>query len=105
MRAGQLTEIIDILRLSVTTNEYGEQYDTYTSVGSTRANITPLSGRRGDINDEVFYEHVYRFIVRRYVDVRDFDHIMWSNKEYRILNIDEDKPLNQKMINAELINK
>lgn len=105
MRAGQLTELITILKLSVTQNDYGEQQDTYTEAGTTRANITPLSGGRTDENSEIFYEHTYRFIVRKYVNIGDFDRIRWNDKEYRVLNINQDRFLNQKVINAELINK
>jgi head-tail adaptor len=105
MRAGQLTELITILRHNVVVNEYGEQRDTYTSIGTTRANVEPLSGGRADVNSEIFYEHTYRFTIRKYVNIGDFDHIMWNNKEYRVLNIDDDRYLNQKVVNAELINK
>ncbi len=105
MRAGILTELVTILRHSVRQNEFGEQVDTYVPSSTTRANIVPLSGSRTDVNSEIFYEHTYRFTIRKYVNVAEFDHILWKNKEYRILNIDEDNYLNQKVLNAELINK
>ena len=104
MRAGVLTESIQILRLLQERNEFNEQFDMYVPCCMTRAEVTPLSGGRTDTNNEVFYEHTYRFVVRRYVDVDDFDRIMWKDKQYRVMNIDDDKRLNQKIINAELVN-
>ena len=104
MRAGQLTDLITILRHSVRQNDFGEQFDTYIPTSTTRANVEPLSGRRADVNSEIFYEHTYRFTIRRYVNVSDFDHIKWKDNEYRILNIDDDNYLNQKVLIAELVN-
>ena len=104
MRAGILNELIQILKLKQETNEFGEQFDLYVPSNMTRAEVTPMSGSRTDENHEIFYEHTYRFVVRRYVDVEDFDRIMWKCKQYRILNIDDDRTYNQKVITAELIN-
>ena len=105
MRAGILQESIQILKLVVETNEYGESMDLYKPCCTTRAEITPLSGNRTDDNHEIFYAHTYRFVVRRYVNVDDFDRILWKGKMYRILNIDDDRTYNQKVINAELVNQ
>jgi head-tail adaptor len=104
MRAGILQEEIQILKLTHETNEFGEPFDLYTPCYKTRAEVTPLSGGRQDVNSEVFYAHTYRFIVRRYVDVNDFDRILWKDNQYRILNIDDDRQYNQKIINCELVN-
>ena len=104
MRAGILQESIQILKLVPETNDYGESMDYYVPCCTTRANVPPLSGGRTDENHEIFYAHTYMFIVRRYVKVDDFDRILWKDKQYRILNIDDDRVYNQKIINAELIN-
>ena len=104
MLAGILNEQIQILKLQQETNDFGEQFDLYVPCCTTRANVTPLSGERTDENHEIFYAHTYKFIVRRYVDVEDFDRILWKGKQYRILNIDDDRVYNQKIINAELVN-
>ena len=104
MRAGILTEQVQILRVKVIHNEYGEQRDIYKPWCTTRANITPVSGARTDENYEVFYEHRYKFVVRLYVDVNDFDRILWNGKQYRIINIDENKRQNNKTIITELVN-
>ena len=104
MIAGILNEQIQILKLQQETNDFGEPMDFYEPCCTTRANVTPLSGGRTDENHEIFYAHTYKFIVRRYVKVDDFDRILWKGKQYRILNIDDDRVYNQKIINAELIN-
>lgn len=104
MRAGLLTDIIQILKLIEKNNDFGEPMDFYEPRCTTRANVTPLSGGRTDENHEIFYAHTYKFIVRRYVNVDDFDRILWKGKQYRILNIDDDRVYNQKIINAELVN-
>jgi len=104
MRAGILNEKIQILKLVHETNEFGEAFDLYTPCCNTRAEVTPLSGGRTDENNEIFYAHTYRFVIRRYVKVGDFDRILWKGNQYRILNIDEDRIMNNKTINAELVN-
>lgn len=104
MLAGLLTEPIQILKLQVERNEYGEQMDYYKPCCTTRANITPVSGGRTDENYEVYYEHRYKFVVRLYVNVDDFDRILWNGKQYRIINIDENKRQNNKTIITELVN-
>ena len=104
MRAGILNEIITVARLQESTNEFGEQFDAYVPCCNTRANVTPMSGGRTDDNNEIFYAHTYKFIVRRYVKIGDFDRILWNGKQYRVLNIDDDRTYNQKVINAELVN-
>lgn len=104
MRAGILNEIIKIARLQESTNDFGEQQDMYMPICTTRAQVTPISGGRADDNHEIFYAHTYKFIIRRYVKVDDFDRILWKGKQYRILNIDDDHTYNQKIISAELVN-
>lgn len=104
MRAGILQESIQILKLVPENNDYGESMDYYAPCCKTRAEVTPLSGSRTNENNEIFYAHTYRFVVRRYVDVDDFDRILWKDKMYRVLNIDDDRTYNQKVINAELVN-
>lgn len=104
MRAGILNEVINILRLQQSTNDFGEQFDMYVPCCNTRANITPVSGGRTDENHEIFYAHTYKFIIRRYIKIGEFDRIQWQDKQYRVLNIDDDRALNQKIITAELVN-
>lgn len=105
MDAGTLYEKIQVLRLERTTNEFNEQLDMYVPCCETRAQVTPLSGGRRDVNHEVFYEHTYRFAVRRYVRIDEFDRILWREHQYRVMNIDDDRELQQKIITAQLVNE
>lgn len=105
MRAGQLRYSIKILKLVKERDEYGATNDKYEFYFNTRADVSALSGGRDDDGREIFYEHTYRFTVRSYVPVTDFDRIYYKEQMYRILNIDEDTLLNCKYITAQLVNE
>ena len=105
MRAGQLRYPIDILRHIVERTEYGSVNDKYEFFFKTRADVNALSGGRDDDGREIFYEHTYRFTVRSYVPVTDFDRIYYKEQMYRIINIDDDELLNCKYITAQLVNE
>ena len=104
MRAGTLTEVIEIWEPTIVVNDYGEQSTTYTLKYTTRARLIHKGGSRGFINDELFYPYTKEFAVRSYVPVTELDRIKWNNQEYKILDITPDKPLQQIVINCELIN-
>lgn len=108
MRAGILKYPIEIWQVTVSTNEFNEQTDTYTKSFETRANITYNSGTRSDINDETVYPQTLNFEVREYVPVGEFDHIKYNGKFYRILSLQIDDTNLQhsmmKKIICELIN-
>jgi len=103
MRAGLLTEPIEIWEKTIVKNDYGEETETWALKYSTRARLIHDGGSRMIQNDEVFYAHSKTFEVRHYVPVDDYDKIIWDNKEYRILNIEPDRERNNKRIKAELI--
>ena len=105
MRAGGYEDRIDILKHKVSQSDSGEQKEYWDKSYSTRANVTQTSGNRTDPNNEVFYEYMKTFIVHRYVDVDEFDRILFKCRLYRILSIAEDRHLNQKTIVTELINE
>lgn len=104
MQAGNLTDMIQILRVQVEINEFGEQFDTYIPCCTTSAHVEPVGAGRSDVNSEIFYNHTYRFTMRTYVKVDDFDRIMWKGKQYQISSIDDDKRLDTKTVIATLIN-
>ena len=108
MRAGILKYPIEIWQVTVTTNEFNEQTDTYSKSFETRANITYNSGARSDINNEIVYPQTVTFEVRNYVPVGEYDHIKYNDKFYRILTLqEEDSNLQHSMMKkliCELIN-
>ena len=105
MRAGQLRYSIQILKLHKERTEYGSIEDTYSFYYNTRADVQPLSGGKTDDGREIFYEHTYKFTVRSYVPVTDFDRIYYNGEMYSIINIDNDTLMNCKYITARLVNE
>lgn len=104
MRAGLLTEQIEIIKNVITANDFGEETEEWIPKYKTRARLVHDGGDRTIINGEIFYSHAKTFQIRYYVPVDDFDRIVWENKIYRILNIEPDKNKQNKTIKAELIN-
>ena len=103
MRAGLLTESIEIYEKTLVRNDYGEESENWVLKYSTKARLVHDGGGRVIQNDEVFYTHAKTFQVRSYVPVRDYDRIKWNGNYYRILNIEIDKRINNITIKAELI--
>lgn len=105
MQAGVLQEVIKILSPQVITTEYGDQHTEYVLKTTTRAKVNYQSGNRSEINHEIFYDMSRTFTVRLYVNVTEEDHLVYNNREYRIINITPDRQYQQKTILAELINE
>lgn len=103
MRAGLLTEPIEIYEKLITRNEFGEEAEQWQLKYSTKARLVHDGGSRVIQNDEVFFAHSKTFQVRDYVPVGEYDKIKWDSKYYRILNIEPDKKLMNKTIKTELI--
>ena len=55
MRAGLLTELVEVLSSVITTNDYGEETTEWESTYTTRARLVHNGGGRTNENDEVFY--------------------------------------------------
>jgi len=104
MRAGLLTEVIEIHKPKITKSDWGEQSTVYIKDKLTRARIINDSGNRSIENDEVVYNYDKTFEVRTYVDVEELDLIKWNNKFWRILEIEIDKPKQTKTIKCVLKN-
>ena len=105
MLAGKLKEKIKILQVKVARNEYGEQYDTYTPICSTRANVFQRSGARMNDDNEIYYSYSKTFQVRSYVPVTEFDRIEYMGDRYRVLSINRQRRENCITIEAEKINE
>lgn len=103
MRAGLLTEPIEIYEKVLSTNSFGEQTEEWVYKYFTKARLVHDGGNRVIQNDEVFFAHSKTFQVRDYVPVGEYDKIKWDNNYYRILNIEPDKNMMNKTIKTELI--
>lgn len=104
MRAGLLTEIIEVLRPTTITNDYGEKKQDFSLYLTTRAVLEHLRGSRNIENSEIVHNYTKVFSVRIYNDIDEKDVIRWNGKEYRILDIEPDKKKQQLTITTELIN-
>lgn len=91
MIAGTLNEVISIYSPVITRDEFGNQKTEYTKRKETRAKVSHGGGSREVSNDEVVYLYNKEFTVRYYVEVSDFDRILWNGKFYRIVSIDKDR--------------
>lgn len=105
LRAGQLTERIEILTTNVVKNEYGEEETNYTHKFFTRAAVRQTGGARTEENSEIVYPYSKEFIVRFYHKIEDTDIIEWRGTRYRILSIDPDRTNKQLVIDAVKIEK
>lgn len=93
MRAGLLTEIIEVLQPTVTTNAVGEQVTTYATKGSIRARNVVHRETRTNLNGDMSYPKTYTLEVRIFQDIDDYDLIQWNGKRYTILSVEIDKQL------------
>jgi head-tail adaptor len=104
MKAGLLTEHIEIWKKTLETNKYGEETETWSKSYETRARLVHDGGSRVISNDEVMFTHSKTFQVRDYVPVGNYDRIKWEGDFYRILNIEPDRVSMNQTIKVELIN-
>lgn len=103
MRAGLLTELINIKRRVTKVNESGQKEHNYEKIRTTRARVIYTSGARTIENKDIVWEYQYKFEVWDYVDVTEKDIIEYDTKEYRIKSINHDKKQQKKIISTELI--
>lgn len=104
MRAGLLKERIQILESSIIKNSYGEEETQWEVKCTTRARLIHKSGNRAISNEEVAYQYTKTFQLRHYIQVNEYDRILWNDNVYRILDIEPDKEQMLITINVELIN-
>ncbi len=104
MRAGLLKENITILTPIITKNKFGEQTQEWKLKTNTKARVQHNSGTRTNENGDIFYSMFLTLEIRYYVQVSEYDNIVWQDKKYRILSIIPDKDNNKKIIQIELIN-
>lgn len=104
MRAGLLTEQIEIWSKHLTVNEFGEEVEDWIKTYKTRARLVHDGGSRVVSNDEIVFTHSKTFQIRQYVPINELDRILWNGKFYRILNIEPDRVQMNQTIKTELIN-
>lgn len=106
MRAGKLTERIEIYEPDVTQNMYGEQTTEYIFKSSCRAEIVHHRNSRNTENNEIVYPNTKTIRIRRYVVISEFFRVKLHDKFYRIIsNIEDNKEYQYKEFEIELINE
>lgn len=106
MRAGLLNEVIKVEQPVTITDEFGAnsiKWETF--IGRTKAQVTYSSGNRLNENNEIIFAYEVVFTVRIYHQINERMRIIWKNKKYRILSLEENKHLQSLTIKAELINE
>ncbi|CDE61295.1 putative phage head-tail adaptor [Parabacteroides sp. CAG:409] len=103
MRAGVLTEPITFIKAEINKNDYGQEETVWNDYIKTRSQVKYKSGNRVTENNEIINTYTVEFIVRRYHKIDEFMRILWKNRKYRILAINEDKQ--SITITGELINE
>ena len=104
MRAGLLTEQIEIWSKTLAVNGFGEEVEDWIKTYQTRARLVHDGGSRVVSNDEIVFTHSKTFQIREYVPINELDRILWNGKFYRILNIEPDRVQMNQTIKTELIN-
>lgn len=106
MRAGRLTEVISVEQPIQNQNEYGATaLEWKPFICKTKAEVTYSSGNRRNENNEIIFAYEVVFTVRIYHHINERMRIIWKNKKYRILSIQENKELQSLTIKTELINE
>lgn len=104
MRAGLLTEPITFKKSVITKNQYGQEETYWDNHIITRGNVRFNSGNRVTENNEIINTYTVTFTVRNYHKIDEFMRILWKDKLYRILSIEEDRQKQSITIIGELIN-
>lgn len=103
--AGLFNEPIEVYKFFTQKNDYGEEVTYREKVFSTRAKVGHISGSRTVINNEIQTPYVKNFVCRIYVPVFDDSFIKYEGKFYRVISIDTNKDLQQKVVIGEIVNE
>lgn len=104
MRAGLLTEHIDLLEPLTIRTETGSEDTIYEVKYKTRARVTYGSGNRENENGDIFYSHIVSFEVRRFYEFDENFRISWRKRQYRIVCIEPQIHNQSILVRTELIN-
>ena len=105
LKAGCLTEIIDIQAPVSSKNEYGANSVDWKNMIHTKAQVKHNSGNRANENNEIVFNHNVTFTIRIYHKINEDMRILWKGKYYRILSIEKDFSQQKNTIITELINE
>ena len=89
MRAGQLTEKITLQEATISTNSYGANDLVWNDVLTTRANVIYQNGNRINDTNEITFAYTVTFVIRSYHKINERMRILYNDKLYRILSIED----------------
>ena len=106
MRAGLLNQVISVKQPVTVQNGFGANDIEWTTfIEKTRAQVTYSNGNRANENNEIVFAYEVIFTVRVYHQINERMRIIWKNKQYRILSIEESRDKQNLTIRTELINE
>lgn len=105
MQAGLLKYVIDIQEVAKSKDEYGAEIEQWQNVIQTKSDVRYLNGSKTLQNGEIINLNQLQFTVRHYLNINEQMRIIYEEKKYRILSVNNDRLMAKKMIIAELINE
>ena len=91
-RPGELKEPITINRETLTSDGMGGNTLAINVLHSTRAKVTPMSGRESADFDQLTSHSMYTFVIRRRSGIQENDRITWLGTQYNIRSIPDSGP-------------
>ena len=70
-----------------------------------KAQVISNSGNKQDQNYETDYVYTKTFVMRSYVPCKEWDRILYKDKMWNVISVDEDRIMNNKTIVATLVNE
>ncbi len=83
-QAGQLDRRITIKKFSETTDSFGQQVKSFSTLASVWANVVEKVGREGEDGDMIAATKKVEFIIRYRTDVDEEMRILYNNNTYKI---------------------
>lgn len=104
MAAGLYNTPIRIIKTKYEQDETGSMVEVDDCVICTRARIMHNGGGRSNENGDIAYLYNKQFQIHRYVNCIGYDIVEYQGKRYRILEIEDNRDYQYKMITTEQIN-
>lgn len=105
MEAGNYKYIIKILQPVTDIDDYGESKKQYVLQRTTRASVRWSSGKKSEINSELFIPNQLEIVIHRYIEINDDTRIELQGKTYRVIEYHDDLQFRDKVLKIEEINK
>lgn len=94
MRPGSLTEIIDIQRLIVETDDQGAEVSVWENlITGLRASVDYRSGNRELVNHEAHMGHALKFFTHYRPVIKRTDRLVYNGEIYTIISVDHTQRL------------